>query len=122
VLGRVVAKGAASGLPSLLVTFEPHPLEVVNPSAAPPLLTSHDEKLEILATSGLDYVALLPFTPLSLLWGRRVRRGDPPPAFRMRELLIGYDHGFGKARAGDAVGAGATSGGATASRWKSSNL
>jgi riboflavin kinase / FMN adenylyltransferase len=103
VLDRLVNKAAASGLPSLLVTFEPHPLEVVNPSAAPALLTSHDEKLEILATSGLDYVALLPFTPALAVFGaeqfvEEILRGR----FRMRELLIGYDHGFGKARAGDA--------------------
>ena len=103
VLGRLVARARASGMPSLLVTFEPHPLEVVNPSAAPPLLTSHDEKLEILATCGLDYVAVVPFTPALASYGaeefvERILRAR----FRMRELLIGYDHGFGKARAGDA--------------------
>ena len=103
VLSRLVARGRASGLPSLLVTFEPHPLEVVNPSAAPPLLTSHDEKLEILATCGLDYVAVVPFTPALASYGaeefvEKILRAR----FRMRELLIGYDHGFGKARAGDA--------------------
>lgn len=103
VLGRLVARARASGMPSLLVTFEPHPLDVVNPSAAPPLLTSHDEKLEILATCGLDYVAVVPFTPALASYGaeefvERILRAR----FRMRELLIGYDHGFGKARAGDA--------------------
>lgn len=103
VLSRLVARGRASGLPSLLVTFEPHPLEVVNPSAAPPLLTSHDEKLEILATCGLDYVAVVPFTAALASYGaeefvEEILRSR----FRMRELLIGYDHGFGKARAGDA--------------------
>lgn len=103
VIRRLVDKSRASGFPSLLVTFEPHPLEVVNPSAAPPLLTSHDEKLEILATCGLDYVALLPFTPALAAYGaeqfvEEILRGR----FRMRELLIGYDHGFGRARAGDA--------------------
>ncbi|CAN5262372.1 bifunctional riboflavin kinase/FAD synthetase [soil metagenome] len=103
VIERLVDKAAARGLPSLLVTFEPHPLEVVNPSAAPPLLTSHDEKLEILATCGLDYVALLPFTPTLASYGaeqfvEEILRGR----FRMHELLVGHDHGFGKARAGDA--------------------
>jgi riboflavin kinase/FMN adenylyltransferase len=104
VIGRLVDKARNSGLPSLLVTFEPHPLEVVNPPAAPPLLTSHDEKLEILATCGLDYVALLPFTPALAGYGaEQFVEEILRKRFRMRELLIGYDHGFGKARAGDAL-------------------
>ena len=43
---RRAERAAARGFPSLLVTFEPHPLEVVNPSAAPLLLTPDAEKLE----------------------------------------------------------------------------
>ena len=100
VLSRLVARATMTGLPSLLVTFDPHPLEVLNPAAAPPLLSMRDEKLEILAESGLDYAVVLPFT--SALAGlsaeqfvELLRR-----RFRMRELLIGYDHGFGRGRSG----------------------
>src|SRR5687768_2391030 len=62
VLARLVASANARQTRSVLVTFDPHPLEVVNPSAAPPLLTVGDEKLEVLAESGIDYVAIVPFT------------------------------------------------------------
>lgn len=102
VLRRVAERASAVGLRSLLVTFEPHPLEVLRPEAAPPLLTTWPEKLEALACTGLDYVAVLPFTRtladheagqfVELVLARR---------FRMRELLIGHDHGMGKGRAGD---------------------
>jgi riboflavin kinase/FMN adenylyltransferase len=102
VVERLVARSASLKIPSVLVTFEPHPLEIVNPSAAPLLLTTHCEKLEVLAEAGIDYVAVLPFTPelaaytaedfVELLLRRR---------FRLRELLIGYDHGFGRQRAGN---------------------
>ena len=102
VVERLVARGRILKLPSVLITFEPHPLEVVNPAAAPMLLTTHNEKLEVLAETGLDYIAVLPFTPdlasysaedfVELILRRR---------FRLRELLIGYDHGFGKQRAGN---------------------
>ncbi len=102
VVERLVARSRALKIPSVLVTFEPHPLEIVNPLAAPPLLTTHYEKLEVLAETGVDYVAVLPFTTelaayaaedfVELLLRRR---------FRLRELLIGYDHGFGKQRAGN---------------------
>ena len=99
-LRRLVDRGHAAGLRSVLVTFHPHPLEVVNPSAAPPLLTVGDEKIEVLAEVGLDSVVVLPFTPMLQSW--------PPEAFvsllrqrlRMRELLIGHDHAFGRGRAG----------------------
>jgi len=102
VLARLAARAAEHGLRSLLVTFEPHPLEVVNPTAAPPLLTSWDEKLEALAGSHVDYVAVLPFTRTlagyeAEAFVQLVLRGR----FRMRELLIGHDHGFGRGRAGD---------------------
>jgi riboflavin kinase/FMN adenylyltransferase len=102
VVERLVARSHQLKIPSVLVTFEPHPLEIVNPAAAPLLLTTNYERLEVLAETGLDYVAVLPFTPelaafsaedfVELVLRRR---------FRLRELLIGYDHGFGRQRAGN---------------------
>jgi riboflavin kinase / FMN adenylyltransferase len=49
VLMEIVRRARASGRKSVLVTFEPHPLEVVNPAAAPPLLTTGPERREVLA-------------------------------------------------------------------------
>ncbi|MBA3467541.1 MAG: bifunctional riboflavin kinase/FAD synthetase [Gemmatimonadaceae bacterium] len=102
VIERLVARAAERGMPSVLVTFDPHPMEVVNPAAAPLLLSTLDEKLDALSGTGLDYVAVLPFTQtlseysaeefVELVLARR---------FRLRELLIGYDHGFGRQRAGN---------------------
>ena len=99
---RLAARAAESGLHSVLVTFDPHPLEIVNPAAAPQLLTLPDERTELLASMGIDYVAIVPFT-------RNLQRYEPDAfvdvvltrGLRMRELLIGYDHGFGRRREGD---------------------
>jgi riboflavin kinase / FMN adenylyltransferase len=103
VIERVVERAAQVGLPSMLVTFDPHPLEIVNPAAAPQLLTTRDEKLEILASCGLDYLAVLPFThALASLSAEDFVEKLLRRRFRMCELLIGHDHGFGRARAGDA--------------------
>lgn len=101
-LARVTGRAAARSLPSLLVTFEPHPLEVVNPSAAPPLLSTTEEKLEAIAECGLDYAAVVPFTPaLAALDATEFVERVLLERFSLRELIIGYDHGFGRRRAGD---------------------
>ena len=63
VLREIARAGASGGTASVLVTFEPHPLEVVNPQAAPPLLTTGPERREILAQTPLDYVVLPPVRP-----------------------------------------------------------
>jgi riboflavin kinase / FMN adenylyltransferase len=102
VLASLVRHAADSGLTPLVVSFEPHPLEVLNPAAAPRLLAPGDERLEVLAATGVAHVAILPFTPLLARYTAEdfvdlVLR----PRFRMRGLLIGYDHGFGRGRSGD---------------------
>lgn len=102
VLQEIDRRARAAGRASVLVTFDPHPLEVVNPDAAPPLLTTGPERLEILAQSPLDYVLILRFD--------RQLAGLPPESFvrdillercAVRELVIGHDHGFGRGRSGD---------------------
>jgi riboflavin kinase/FMN adenylyltransferase len=102
VIRRLVERGAAAGLRSLLVTFEPHPLEIVNPAIAPRLLTPGREKLDALAPTGLDYVAVVPFTPtLAAYEAHEFVDLVLRDRFRMRELLIGHDHGMGRGRTGD---------------------
>jgi riboflavin kinase / FMN adenylyltransferase len=102
VLARIAALAQETGLLSVLVTFDPHPLEVVNPAAAPPLLTVGKEKLEVVAESGINYLAVVPFTPTLQRYSAAqfvdevLRR-----RFHMRRLVIGYDHGFGRGREGD---------------------
>ncbi|HET7426217.1 MAG TPA: bifunctional riboflavin kinase/FAD synthetase [Gemmatimonadales bacterium] len=102
VLREIARRAEAAGRASVLVTFEPHPLEVVNPQAAPPLLTTGAERREILAQLPLDYVLFLRFD--------RALASLPPEEFvqrvllehcQMRELVIGHDHGFGRGRSGD---------------------
>lgn len=102
-IARVAGRARAAGLPSIVVTFEPHPLEIVNPSAAPLLLTPGEEKIEALADTAIDYVAVVPFSAAlaaypAAMFVRRVLR----ERFAMRELFIGYDHGLGRGREGDA--------------------
>lgn len=102
VLERTQAAARAAGLPGIAITFDPHPLDVVNPSAAPPLLTLWEEKLEALTLTAIDYVGVVPFTAELSAYSPeefvdRILIGK----FGMRALMIGHDHGFGRGRAGD---------------------
>src|SRR5213595_239188 len=102
VLDDLVRRARASGLVSLLVTFDPHPLEVVNPSAAPRLLTLSDEKRLLAAALGVERIEVLAFTPeLARLGPEEFVRDVLRARFGMQELVLGYDHGFGRGRAGD---------------------
>ncbi|WP_306518250.1 bifunctional riboflavin kinase/FAD synthetase [Gemmatimonas sp.] len=102
VLATLVRHAEARGLPSVVITFDPHPLEVVNPAAAPPLLTLTEEKLAMLAQTGVSYVAVVPFTTqLAALEAEQFVDDVLLGRFAMRELLVGHDHGFGRGRMGD---------------------
>jgi len=102
VLARLAQRAREVNLPSVLVTFTPHPLEVVNPAAAPLLLTPDAEKSEALAESRVDSAVVLPFTPaLAALDAERFVDEILLDRLGMSELLVGYDHGFGRGRAGD---------------------
>ena len=101
VLAELARQARATGLRSVVLTFEPHPLEVVNPSAAPRLLTLTDEKRELLAAA-VDRVELLPFTAaLAGLDAEQFTRDVLVGQFGVRRLVVGYDHGFGRGRSGD---------------------
>ena len=102
VLREIDRRAREAGRASVLVTFDPHPLEVLNPDAAPPLLTTGPERLEILALSPLDYVVILRFDRhLAGLTPERFVREVLVERCGVRELVIGHDHGFGRGRSGD---------------------
>jgi riboflavin kinase / FMN adenylyltransferase len=63
VITEVVARARVLGAKSIAVTFEPHPARVLRPESALPLITPLTEKLDLLATTGIDAVLVIPFTP-----------------------------------------------------------
>lgn len=102
VIAEVARRAAAARRASVLVTFEPHPLAVINPPAAPPLLSTGPERLEILAQLPLDYVLLLRFDrKLAALAPEEFVRNVLIARCGMQDLVVGYDHGFGRGRSGD---------------------
>jgi len=102
VLQEIGRRAIATDRRSVLVTFDPHPLRIIRPEHAPPLLTTPLEKKEILAESGLDWAVFLSFTKeLSKYEPRRFVEEVLLGRLGVEELVIGYDHGFGRDRSGD---------------------
>ncbi|GHE94925.1 riboflavin biosynthesis protein [Streptomyces longispororuber] len=62
IIGRAVERARDLGIPSVVVTFDPHPSEVVRPGSHPPLLAPHHRRAELMAELGVDAVLILPFT------------------------------------------------------------
>lgn len=101
VLDEIVRRARRTDRRSVLATFHPHPLKIVRPQHAPPLLTTPEEKKEFLAESGLDYAVFVPFTrTLQHYPARRFVEEILIGRLDMRELVIGHDHGFGRDREG----------------------
>lgn len=94
-------RGAAEGLATLAMFFDPHPTAVLSPERAPVLLTPPERRVEILRRAGADDVLVLPFTPAFASLSPRafveevlIRR------CAARSVVVGPDFQFGHKRAG----------------------
>lgn len=89
----------ARNLPSAVITFPEHPRAVLHADYQPKLLNSFDEKLEQLASTGIDYCIVLDFTvELSRLTAQEFITTVLADKLHVEVLLIGYDHRFGHDR------------------------
>ncbi len=84
------------------VTFDPHPLQVVAPAQAPPMLTTIDQRLELFAELGLDFAAVVPFDGrLRDLTPAAFARTVLCEALGARLVVVGEDFRFGRDRTGN---------------------
>lgn len=96
---QVKAEAARRNLPSAVITFPVHPRKVLQTDYRPALLCGYEEKLEQLATTGVDYCISLPFTvELSQLSARDFMASVLKEKIHANTLLVGYDHRFGHNR------------------------
>ena len=61
-LAETVGQAAEQGLPALVLTFDPHPREVIKPGSHPPILTPLRRKAELIEQCGIDALCVVPFT------------------------------------------------------------
>lgn len=84
-------------LKSMVITFRNHPQTVLQPNKTIPLLTTLEEKLQLIERCGIDYVALLDFTPqLAQQTAQQYMKNVLIGQLRGKCLLVGYDHHFGQ--------------------------
>lgn len=102
IIRRVVERAKEIGGMSCVVTFDPHPREVLIPDTAPDLLTSTKKKIELLEALGLDAVCLIRFTrEFAQVEARKFVKDFLINTLRTRAIVEGYDWRFGKGRKGD---------------------
>jgi len=84
------------GMSSMLITFDRHPRTVVSPGHVPTLLTTLEEKECLLRQTGVDEIAVLPFTQqLSMLTAKDFMEKMLRNELGVKALVLGYDHAFG---------------------------
>jgi riboflavin kinase/FMN adenylyltransferase len=102
ILKSVVEAAKGRSAPSLLISFEPHPMAVVAPSRRPKLIQTRRQKLESLEATGLDGVLLLPFDrELAALTGEEFFGSFLAARIRFASVHVGQTFRFGRARGGD---------------------
>jgi riboflavin kinase / FMN adenylyltransferase len=103
ILGTALARARAVSVEAVACTFDPHPMEVLQPDRAPLPIMPLEERLQLIGDLGVDAVVVLPFT--------RELAAIEPEAFvkdvllsrlHAREIVVGYNHRFGRGARGDA--------------------
>ena len=97
-----MASARSKGLPSLLITFEPHPLSVVAPERKPELLQTRRQKLDALEQTGLSDLLIVPFNAeMAGLDGESFFTEVLDPALTFAAIHVGNNFRFGRNRNGN---------------------
>ncbi len=102
IVSRTLARAAELRLPAVAVTFDPLPEVVLRPDAAPPLLTTFDRRLQLLAGLGVDGVYVIHFdAEFARLSPADFASSVLVDALRAVDVLVGENFRFGRRAAGD---------------------
>ena len=98
---QVVERARAHRGTSMVITFQPHPLQVLVPHLKLNFLASFEEKLELLRAIGVDHVLWVPFTKaISMLSPEEFVKKLLYDKLRVKEVFVGTGFSFGKDRIG----------------------
>ncbi|MFN8248559.1 MAG: bifunctional riboflavin kinase/FAD synthetase [Ferruginibacter sp.] len=103
IISQLVKEAHAINGTSVVITFDPHPKKILGDTLNPvSLLNSPAEKYELLQKAGIGHIVVVPFTKeFAEQPAQSYIRDFLVAKFRPHTIIIGYDHRFGKDRAGD---------------------
>ena len=102
-VGEMVEAAHAAGCRAGLLTFDPHPLAVLRPDLTLPYLTAPEERAELLAALGLDFVLILPFNRTAAALSAADFMQQLVTRVPLCALWIGPDFALGRGREGNAA-------------------
>ncbi|MGN9776756.1 bifunctional riboflavin kinase/FAD synthetase [Micromonospora sp. H33] len=101
-IGHAVARARELGVKSVVVTFDPHPAEVVRPGSHPAVLTEPARKAELIEALGVDVLCVVPFTPeFSRLPAEAFVHDVLVEYLHATRVVVGANFRFGHKAAGD---------------------
>ena len=104
ILGTAVTHARQAGLQALACTFEQHPIEILQPARAPRSITTLEERLALIAGTGVDGVVVLSFTPeLAAVEPEAFVKEVLLGRLRAQQIVVGFNHRFGRGARGDAA-------------------
>ena len=104
-IGRTVDRARTVHLPSVVLTFDPHPSEVLRPGSHPPMLTGPRQKAELLEALGVDVMCVLPFTQhFSRLTADEFVHEVLVERLHTRAVVVGENFRYGHKGTGDVAG------------------
>ena len=87
---------------SVVMTFHPHPIEVLAPGNGPRFITRHQRKLELIAASGIDAAIVVPFSrEFAAISARDFVQSILVERVGVKAVIVGHDYRFGRNREGD---------------------
>jgi riboflavin kinase / FMN adenylyltransferase len=99
---RVIERAREIGGQAVVVTFNPHPAEVLFPGQGPAFITSHEQKLRVFAQFDIDAAIVIPFDhALARLTAREFVVRLLVGKIGVKAIVVGYDYRFGRGREGD---------------------
>jgi riboflavin kinase/FMN adenylyltransferase len=98
----VIEKADAINGTSVAMTFEPHPLRVLEQNNLPPLITLYEQKIELITRSGIDVLICVPFTrEFAAMSARGFVSDTLIGRIGMKAIVVGEDYTFGRNREGN---------------------
>lgn len=98
----VIEKADALEGTAVAMTFDPHPLHVLAPDAHPPVITLAEQKIELIAKTGIDILICIPFTrEFASISARSFVVDLLLERLGMRAMVVGQDYSFGRNREGN---------------------